>query len=144
MLTILRSQFSNSITLIMDKVKFELEFPVKASPAMLYNFFSTPSGLADWFADNVNSRGEMFTFFWGDSEESAKLISKKKGKFVRFRWEEDVEEGNEYYFEFNIVVDDLTKDVSIMITDFSDEDELEENKILWDSQIGRLLHHIGS
>jgi uncharacterized protein YndB with AHSA1/START domain len=128
----------------MDKVKFELEFPVKASPAMLYNFFSTPSGLADWFADNVNSRGEMFTFFWGESEESAKLISKKKGKFVRFRWEEDVEEENEYYFEFNIVVDDLTKDVSIMVTDFSDEDELEENKILWNSQISRLLHHIGS
>lgn len=111
---------------------------------MLYTFFSTPSGLADWFADNVNSRGEMFTFFWGDSEESAKMISKKKGKFVRFRWEDDVDEGNDYYFEFNIVVDELTKDVSLLVTDFSDEDEIEENKLLWESQINRLLHLIGS
>ena len=128
----------------MEKVKFEIEFPVKASPAMLFPFLSTPSGLADWFADDVNSRGETFTFFWGDSEESAKMLTKKKGTFVRFRWMDDVDEGNDYYFEFQIVVDELTKDVSLMIIDFSEEDELQENKLLWESQINRLFHLIGS
>ena len=28
----------------MNKVKFELEFPIHASPSMLYQHFSTPSG----------------------------------------------------------------------------------------------------
>ncbi len=128
----------------MDKEKYEIEFPVKASPAMLYPFLSTPSGLADWFSDDVNSRGEVYTFIWGDSEESAKVISKKKNKFIRFRWMDDVEEGDDYFFEFDIQVDELTKDVSLIITDYSEHDELEENKLLWESQVNRLLHHIGS
>lgn len=128
----------------MEKEKYQIEFPVKASPAMLFPFLSTPSGLADWFSDDVNSRSEVFTFIWGDSEESAKVISKKKNKFIRFRWMDDVEEGDEYYFEFTIQVDELTKDVSLLVTDFSEPDELEENKLLWESQINRLLHHIGS
>ena len=127
-----------------EKIKYELEFPVKASPAMLFPFLSTPSGLSEWFCNDVNSRGEQFTFFWDDSEESATMIKKKQDKFIMFRWQEDVEDGNKNYFEFNIVVDELTKDVSLMVTDFAEEDEVEESKQLWDSQIHELLHVIGS
>ncbi|GAB5558024.1 MAG: START-like domain-containing protein [Schleiferiaceae bacterium] len=127
-----------------DKIKYELEFPVKASPKMLFPFLSTPSGLSDWFCDDVNSRGERFTFFWGDSEETAKLVSKKAEKHIRFRWEEDEEEGNKAYFEFKIVVDDLTNDVSLIVTDHAEEDEIEESKLLWNSQVHELLHTIGS
>ena len=54
-----------------EKVKFELEFPVKASPSMLYPFLSTPSGLAEWFADDINSRGDKLTFIWDGEERSA-------------------------------------------------------------------------
>ncbi len=127
-----------------DKIKYELEFPVKASPKMLFPFLSTPSGLSDWFCDDVNSRGEKFTFFWGDSEESAKLISKKAEKHIRFIWDADAEEGLKTFFEFRIVVDDLTNDVSLIVTDFAEEDELEESKLLWNSQVHELLHTIGS
>ena len=49
----------------MNKVKFEIEFPIHASPSMLYQHFSTPSGLEEWFADKANSRGKVITFFWG-------------------------------------------------------------------------------
>jgi len=61
-----------------EKVKYELEFVIRSSPKLLYNYISTPSGLGEWFANNVNSRGEIYTFIWDDSEEQAKLISKKK------------------------------------------------------------------
>ena len=61
-----------------EKIKFEMEFPIHASPQLLFQYISTPSGLSEWFADNVNSRGEVFTFIWNDSEEKAKLLSKKK------------------------------------------------------------------
>ena len=64
----------------MDKVKFEIEFPIHASPSMLYQYFSTPSGLEEWFADKANSRGKVITFFWDDSEEQATIISKKMEK----------------------------------------------------------------
>ena len=124
------------------KEKYELEIPIHASPSMLFQYLTTPSGLAEWYADNVNSRGELFTFIWDGSEEQAKLLNKKKDSSVRYQWLED--EGEDYYFEVNIQVDGITKDVSLMITDFSDEDDLEENKMLWESQIGSLKKVIGS
>jgi uncharacterized protein YndB with AHSA1/START domain len=109
-----------------DKVKYEMEFPIQASPSLLYQYISTPSGLSEWYADNVNSRGELFTFIWDGSEEKAKLVSKKNGERVKFRWTAD--EDTSYYFEIRIQVDEITKDVSIMITDFAEEDEVNEGK----------------
>lgn len=127
-----------------DKIKYELEFPIQASPSLLFQYISTPSGLSEWYADNVNSRGEKFTFIWDGSEEDAKLLLKKNGERVKFRWLEDEEEGNSYYFEIRIQVDEITKDVSIMLTDFAEEDELEESKMLWENMIASLKQVLGS
>jgi len=126
-----------------DKVKFELEFPIHASPQLLYQYISTPSGLSEWFADNVNSRGELFTFIWNDSEETAKLVTKKNGERIKFRWLYDDDEP-QYFFEIRIQVDEITKDVSLMVTDFSEKDEVEETKMLWDNQISDLKQVLGS
>lgn len=125
-----------------EKQEYNMEFVVKASPKMLFKFLSTPSGLSEWFADNVNSRGKEYTFFWDGSEEKATMINKKADQVIRFRWEE--EEDEDVYFEFKIVTDDLTNDVSLIVTDFAEEDELEEARLLWESQINSLLHAIGS
>lgn len=126
-----------------DKIKYEMEFPIQASPSLLYQYISTPSGLSEWYADNVNSRGELFTFIWEGSEEKAKLISKKSDERVKFRWVE--EEDTPYFFEIRIQVDDITKDVSIMITDFADDDdEVDEGKMLWDNMITDLKQVLGS
>lgn len=124
------------------KEKYELEFPIHASPKLLFQYLSTPSGLSEWYADNVNSRGEMFTFIWDDSEEEAKMLTKKAEDKIRFQWLED--EGEDYYFELRIQVDEITKDVSLMITDFSDGDDIEEDKMLWDNQISSLKKVLGS
>lgn len=125
-----------------DKVEFTMEFVVKSSPKMLYKFLSTPSGLSEWFADNVNSRGKVFTFIWDDSEEVANLINKKADKHIRFKWE--VDEDPKSFFEFRIESDELTNDVSLIITDFAEEDEIEESQMLWESQVNTLLHVMGS
>ena len=126
-----------------EKVKYEMEFPIHASPQLLYQYLSTPSGLSEWFADNVNSRGELFTFIWDGSEEKAKLITKKSGERIKFRWLID-EDDSGYFFEIRIHVDDITKDVSLMVTDFAEEDEVEEAKMLWENQISDLKHVLGS
>jgi len=127
-----------------DKEKFEMEFVVHASPSLLYQYISTPSGLSEWFADNVNSRGELFTFIWDGSEEQAKLLSKKSGERIKFRWVADEEDGESYYFEIRIQVDEITKDVSLMITDFAEEDEINEGRMLWENQISSLKQVLGS
>jgi len=124
-----------------DKIKFEQEFVIQSSPQMLYQYLSTPSGLSEWFADNVNSRGEIFVFIWDGAEEEAKLLKRKSDSFVKFAWEENDDDS---FFEMKIIVDEITKDVSLFITDFAEEDEIEEAKMLWNNQIGDLKQVLGS
>jgi uncharacterized protein YndB with AHSA1/START domain len=126
-----------------EKIKFEIEFTIQASPQLIYQYISTPSGLSEWFSDNVNSRGELFTFIWDDSEEKAKLISKKTGERIKFKWLND-EDDQLSYFEIKIQVDEITKDVSLIVTDFAEEDEVEESKMLWENQISSLKQVLGS
>ena len=127
-----------------DKIKYEMEFPIQVSPSLLYQYISTPSGLSEWYADNVNSRGELFTFIWEGSEESARLLSKKTDDRIKLRWLEDDEEGLSCFFEMKIQVDEITKDVSLMIIDFAEEDEVEEGKMLWENMVSDLKQILGS
>lgn len=127
-----------------SKVRYELEFPINSSPQLLFQYISTPSGLSEWFADNVNSRGEFFTFIWNDSEENARLTSKKTGEKVKFRWIDENNKDTDYFFELRILEDEITKDVSLMVVDFAIEDEVSEATLLWENQISDLKHVIGS
>lgn len=126
------------------KVRYEIEFPINSSPQLLYQYISTPSGLQEWFADIVNSRGEFFTFEWDDTEENARLASKKTGEKVKFKWIDENKKDTEYYFELRILEDEITKDVSLMVVDFAIEEELDESKQLWENQVSDLKHVIGS
>ncbi|KAB1153770.1 START-like domain-containing protein [Flavobacterium luteum] len=126
------------------KSRYELEFPINSSPQLLYQYISTPSGLSEWFADNVNSRGEYFTFIWNDSEENARLSSKKTGEKIKFRWIDENKKDTDYFFELRILEDEITKDVSLMVIDFAEPEELDEAKLLWENQISDLKHVIGS
>jgi uncharacterized protein YndB with AHSA1/START domain len=126
-----------------DPIKFEVEFVVQVSPTLLYQYIATPSGMSEWFADNVNSRGEYFRFIWDGTEEKAKIIKRVSEERARFQW--DYDEDTKKYFELRIEVDEITKDVSLMVTDFGDdEDEVEEQKMFWDNQISELKKVLGS
>ena len=125
-----------------DRIKFEMEFPIKVSQRLLFQYLSTPSGLSEWFADNVNSRGEKFIFIWDDSEEVANLVSKKLPEKIKFQWQ-DVQD-TDYFFELRIQFDEITKDVSLIVTDFAEEDEVEESKMLWTNQVFDLKKVLGS
>lgn len=124
------------------KLKFEMEFPIHASPHMLYQYFGSPSGLSEWFADNVNSRGEIYTFIWNGSEEKAKVLQERPDEKIKFKWLNDGEDKT--FFEFRIEVDEITKDVSLIVTDFAEEDEVEDVKMFWESQIDELKRTIGA
>ncbi len=125
-----------------EKIKYEMEFPIQVSPSLLYQYISTPSGLSEWYADNVNSRDEYFSFIWEGSEEKARLLSRKSPERIKFRWLEDEEKDS--YFELRIQVDQITNDVSLIVTDFAEEDEVDEGKMLWENMVSNLKQVLGS
>ena len=122
--------------------QYTLEFPIRSSIKVLYKRLSTPSGLSEWFANDVNIKNGVYTFYWDGSEQSAKLVTKKENKFVKYKWV-DSDEADDY-FEFKIVVDDMTSDVSLLVTDFADDEEdFEEAKLLWETQVDNLRGALG-
>ena len=125
----------------MDKVKVELEYIINTSPNILFNCLTTPSGLSEWFADDVNCTKKTYTFFWDNSEQEAELITVSNNYFIKFRW---IDYPDNTFFEFRIEVDEITNDVILKVTDFAETDEVQEGKDLWTSQIHTLMKHLGS
>ena len=128
----------------MSKISFELEFLLKTSPKVLENMLSTPSGLSEWFADDVNIKDDIYTFFWDGSQEEARILTKKLNGKVKFQWLSDEEDGNDAYFEIRYEVDPMTKAVILKITDFAEPDEIEEVQQLWEQQISDLKRVLGA
>jgi uncharacterized protein YndB with AHSA1/START domain len=125
----------------MAKTKpFKLEYIIKSSPTILYDFLTTPAGLSQWFADTVDINGKTYSFFWNGSEECADLIDEVEDELVRYRWDYSDEEE---YFEFTIEKSEVTGDTVMYITDFAEEHDVEDQRILWDSQVGKLIKRIG-
>jgi len=122
--------------------KFELEYPLNCSPKVLFSRLSTPEGLGEWFAEQVNVDGDLFSFFWNNTETKARLAALKENKLVRFEWlGMDDEEDN--YFEFRINIEELTGGLALLITDFADDDEKDDSIYLWDSQVNDLKRLLG-
>ena len=127
-----------------EKEPFELEFLLKTSPKVLDNMISTPSGLSEWFSDDVNIKDDVYTFIWDDSEEEARLVTKKANSKIKFQWIEDEEDGIDAYFELRYEIDPMTKAVVLTVTDFAEPDEIEESKRLWENQINDLKRTLGA
>jgi uncharacterized protein YndB with AHSA1/START domain len=124
------------------KFKFELEYTLNCSAKVLFSRLSTPEGLGEWFAEQVNVDGDQFSFYWNGSESKARLAALKDNKLVRFEWE-GMENEEENYFEFRINMDELTGDLALIITDFAEADDKEGSIDLWDSQINDLKRILG-
>jgi len=120
--------------------KIELEYILKTSKKIIYSRISTASGLSEWFADNVSINDNVFTFTWDGYNELAKISSKKKEEHVKFSWLDK----NKKYFKFTIQKHNHSKEISLLITDFIDDDEnIEDAENLWKKQIGVLRRHLG-
>ncbi|HXB41650.1 MAG TPA: START-like domain-containing protein [Bacteroidia bacterium] len=122
--------------------KFELEYVVHASSQILFEFITTPSGLSEWFCDDVNIRNGIYSFKWEENEQNARVVKLIEEKLVRFQW---VDKQDNSYFEFRVERDDLTNDISLIIVDFAETpEERASSSLLWTSQIDKLLHVLGA
>jgi hypothetical protein len=120
---------------------YTLEFPIRCSPPILFEFISTPVGLQEWFADEVNQRENQFSFSWNGSVDHAELLEEFENEYVRFRW--DYYRENEF-FEFRIEQSPVTNETILKITDFAEKNELKDAERLWNTQVNDLKHRTGS
>lgn len=122
--------------------RFELEYVVHASAPILFEFLTSPSGLSEWFCDDVNIRNGVYTFKWEENEQNARVVKLVEEKVVRFQW---TDKHDNSYFEFRIERDDLTNDISLIVVDFAEtQEEKTSSTLLWNSQIDKLLHVLGA
>ena len=126
------------------KEKFELEYLLKTSIRVLDNMIGSPSGLSEWFADNVTVRDDIYSFEWDGSIEEARLLQKKMNSKMKFRWLDDEENEDDYYFEIDFESDRMTSMVSLKIVDYAEAGEVESAKMLWEQQINDLKRIIGA
>jgi hypothetical protein len=125
----------------MSKQIFTLEFPVRCSPSILYEFLSTPTGLSEWFADKVDERDGVFYFGWNGSVEMAEVLERETDKFIRFHWE-SAPAGE--YFEMRIDKSEITNQTILVIKDFAEKKDIKDQTLLWDHQIKDLFHRLGN
>ena len=123
------------------KQLFTLEYPVRCSPSILYEFLSTPAGLQEWFADKVDERDNIFSFSWSGNTEKAEIVEGEEEKFVKFHW---MASPKEEYFEFRIEKSEVTNQTILVINDFAEKKEIKDQSQLWDYQLKDLFHRIGN
>ena len=124
----------------MERVKIEMEYIFRASPTILYKFFTAPDCLVRWFCDEVDIQGEIYTFMWSGAEEIAEVIEDVEEEYIKFHWEES---DDDEYLEFRMSRSPVTGETILVITDFCDDDEVEDQKQLWESQIKELRKETG-
>ena len=125
----------------MSKQLYTLEFPVRCSPTILYDFLATPAGLGEWFADKVDEKENIIYFGWNGSFETADVVEKEQDKFIRFHW---VTAPKDEYFEFRIDKSEITNQTILIITDFAEKKEIKDQSNLWDFQVKELIHRLGA
>jgi uncharacterized protein YndB with AHSA1/START domain len=123
------------------KVQYELEYPVRCSPSILYEFLSTPAGLQEWFADKVDFRENVFSFSWNGATEEAEVLEREDEEFIRLRW---LHAPNGEFFEFRIQISEVTNETILIVKDFAEKKEIADQSQLWDYQVKDLFHRIGN
>lgn len=124
------------------KQLFTLEFPVRCSPSILYDFLATPAGLQEWFADKVDEWDNVYSFSWnGEKPDKAEVVEKEQDKFIRYHWLHS-EKGE--YFEFRIEKTEVSNQTVLLVKDFAEKSEIRDQSRLWEYQLKDLFHRIGS
>ncbi len=129
----------------MSRERIQLEYLLKASPTILYEFFTEPAFLIRWFCDEVDVKEEdgqkTYVFVWSGSEETALLVEAEENHSVTFRWEDAEDE--EEYLKFTMTKSPITGETVLEITEFCDEDEVEDQTQFWNTQIEKLRRQAG-
>ena len=121
---------------------YTLEFPVRCSPTILWDFLSTPTGLQEWFADKVDEWEGVFSFSWGGNPpDKAQIVDSDEEVFIRYRW---LHFEKTEFFEFRIMQTEISNQTVLMISDFAEKAEIKDQTQLWKYQVKELFHRLGA
>ena len=124
------------------KIQYTVEYPVRCSPAILFEFLSTSSGLQEWFADKVEDEDGTFSFSWsGGAAEEAEVVEMEENKSIKFHW---VDSPEDEYFQFSIDKSEVTNQTILVIQDFAEKRDIKDQSQLWETQVKDLFHRLGS
>lgn len=125
----------------MARKKYTLEYIIRSSPSILFEFLTQPSNLAQWFSDYCDSQDNIYIFGWNGSFQRAKQSEWVDDEWVKFHWEDSPKDE---YFSFKVYKSEISNETILEVTDFADAKELKEQSFLWDKQIEDLKHAIGA
>lgn len=123
----------------MAQKSYQVEFSMGSTPSILFQFLVTPSGLSQWFAEDVKADSDHYVFSWNGYVEEAQLVEQEEDKKVKFLWKDS----EDTYISFQIDKSEVTGDTILIITDFADENEIEDQKLVWENQITLLKRLVG-
>ncbi len=125
----------------MARKKFTIEYIVRSSPSILFEFVTEPSKLAQWFSDTCDGNDTTIVFGWSGSRELADIVDFIEDEYVKYHWKDNKKDE---FFSFRIYKSEISFETVLEVTDFAEEKEIKDQTRLWDSQIDELKHHIGA
>ncbi len=72
------------------------------------------------------------------------MLTKRMTDKIKWQWVEDQEDGLNTFCELRYEIDPMTKVIILYVTDFAEEDDMDESKRLWEQQIGELKRVLGA
>lgn len=130
--------------------KYIGEYEINASIKMLFPYLSTPQGLSEWFAEEVNmvtvGTEKLYDIIWDSESHLAKITATRTNAHIKYLFidDEETDEHNLAFIEFKLAHSDMTDTSFLKIIDFSDMDSDADLKELWDALIEHLRNNVGA
>ena len=131
---------------IQTKTRFVAEFPVNASPKILFPYLASASGLSHWFCDDVRYvEGQRLNFIWDNENHYAEIASQRLNRAIRFVFLDDnrqpLPDGNS--LEFTLDSSQVTDEVYLRVSDYSPAHDPAEQQEMWEGLIAKLREQVG-
>ncbi|GAA4024529.1 hypothetical protein GCM10022409_05670 [Hymenobacter glaciei] len=128
------------------KARFVAEFPVNASPKILFPYLATASGLTQWFCDDVRYvEGQRLNFIWDHENHYAEISGQRLNRAVRFVFLDDHRQSlpDANYLEFSLDSSQVTDEVYLRVIDYSAALDPAEQQEMWEGLVAKLREQVG-
>lgn len=125
----------------MQRVQYQVEFLFRASTKIVYKFLTTPDCLIRWFCDKADFVDKKYMYSWDGEEEVADLIEDVENEYLKLQWEEA--ESDKEFLEFYLTKSPVTNETNLLIKDWCDDDEVEDQQKLWLNQLKGMKKAMG-
>jgi len=129
------------------KRRFEMEYPINASPNLLFPYLASASGLSRWFCDDVRlDPDQRFNMVWDKQNHYAEIALQRPGRSIRYVFLDEEKQPllDANYLDFSLEYSKITDSLFLRVTDYSDHDSAQEQLELWNSLMEKLREQVGA